>query len=93
VAALELPVYEAQFVAPLTSENDMIFLRQGEECWALLFTSSNAVQTYREAAGIQDQINTSIARGPAHFWREQFGRPGNHVVGALLDPTVPSSRR
>jgi SMI1 / KNR4 family (SUKH-1) len=90
VAALELPLYEAQFVVPVTSENDMIFLRHEEECWALLFTSTDARRSYRKAAGIQDRVNTSIGRGSAQFVREQFGRPGNHVVGALLDPTVPS---
>ena len=70
----------------------MFFLRQGASCWLLLFTTPEAARAYRAAAGITERCNSVVYpdEAVANMLRYHIGLPGNNVVGALLDPTVPS---
>jgi hypothetical protein len=72
--------------------SEVILLRWGASCWVLLFTTAESIRAYRAAAGITDRCNMLLfpSEAVAEALRRAIGRPGNAVVGALLDPAYPS---
>ena len=42
---------------PTTGDGELVFLRDGSRCWALLFSTRGAARGYRRAAGLTDMSN------------------------------------
>ena len=84
----------AKLVIPTTYDGDLILLRDGPKCWALLFSTSGAARAYRIAAGLTDskRANWPIypSEGMASALQQRFASAGHEVVGALLDPAAAS---
>ena len=84
----------AQLIIPTTYDGDLILLRDGPKCWALLFSTRGAARAYRLAAGLTDskRANWHVcpSEGMASALQQRFASAGHEVVGALLDPAAAS---
>src|SRR5262249_47751947 len=84
----------ATLYMPTTGDGDLVFLRDGPKCWALLFSTRGAARAYRLAAGLTDpkRANWMIypSEGMASSLQQRFAAAGGEVAGALLDPATPS---
>jgi hypothetical protein len=84
----------ASLVMPTTGEGDLVFLRDGPTCWALLFSTRGAARAYRLAVGLTDNKRgnwfVSPSEGMASALQQRFASAGHEVVGALLDPVTAS---
>ena len=84
----------AQLIIPTTYDGDLILLRDGPKCWALLFSTRGAARAYRLAAGLTDSKRAnwplSPSEGIASALQQRFASAGHEVVGALLDPAAAS---
>jgi hypothetical protein len=79
---------------PTTGDGDLVFLRDGPKCWALLFSTRGAARAYRLAAGLTDSKRgnwfISPSEGMASALQGRFASAGHEVAGALLDPVAAS---
>jgi hypothetical protein len=82
----------AKLIIPTTYDGDLVLLRDGPKCWALLFSTSGAARAYRIAAGLTDskRANWPIypSEGMASALQQRFAAAGAEVTGALLDPAA-----